>query len=226
VSIFFRASESMSVPVPVAPAAAAPASGPAPGDLFQYVALDKVWALNEAIQGSCQKVIQPLGQPDPPADCALTSSTDEELLVMVPFKEVVKLQAIALVGGPNESAPSKLRVFLNRNEWDFELARGSVPNQEWPFDRPVGDGVLWTECAVNGADSRFGTVSGVALHFPASCGAPTTTVLSLSFRGETTGMTTEPLVAHTLHEGTASFAEEGPPHSQAPDISSQGGGGP
>lgn len=29
-----------------------------------------------------------------------------------------------------------------------------------------------------------------------------TTVLSLSFRGETTGMTTEPLVAHTLHEGT------------------------
>eukprot|EP00659_Diplonema_papillatum_P022540 gene22540-34492_t len=59
----------------------------------------------------------------------IVSDADEEILVYIPFGELVKIKAIAIVGGTeadDSSAPSKLKLYVNRDDIDFDKA-GEVP---------------------------------------------------------------------------------------------------
>jgi PITH domain len=43
----------------------------------------------------------------------------------------VKLKAICIVGGQNGTAPSKLRVYINRDDLDFSAVSSMPAVQEW-----------------------------------------------------------------------------------------------
>lgn len=66
---------------------------------------------------------------------------DPELLLHVPFNGAVKLRAVTVVGGPAGAAPSKLRVFVNRDDLDFSTAADLQPTQEWDLLENV-DGLI------------------------------------------------------------------------------------
>lgn len=53
------------------------------------------------------------------------------LYLKVPFTGSVKLQALTLIGGMVQSAPDKLKVFINRDDLDFSMVSDLVPVQEW-----------------------------------------------------------------------------------------------
>ena len=68
----------------------------------------------------------------------LESDADEQLLIFVPFTGDVKLKSITLAVPADDSHPTKLKVFTNREGIDFDLAESLRPVQEW--DLAPGDG--------------------------------------------------------------------------------------
>eukprot|EP00955_Chlamydomonas_euryale_P067767 359936-Chlamydomonas_euryale.AAC.8 len=47
------------------------------------------------------------------------------------FDGAVKLKAICVIGGPDGTSPSKLKVYINRDDLDFSLAESLPAVQEW-----------------------------------------------------------------------------------------------
>jgi hypothetical protein len=78
----------------------------------------------------------PLEQP------LLSDEDDPELLLHVPFDGQVKLTAICVIGGPEGRAPTKLRVFVNRDDLDFAAVQGMAPTQEWDLQEDNNRGLL------------------------------------------------------------------------------------
>ena len=100
--------------------------------LNKYVDTQKVRCLNEAEEGSCRHIFKSWHrrlERDGPS--LISDPDDEELLLHVPFTGSVKLQAISVVGGPDGAAPSKLKVFVNRDDLDFSTVEDMAPVQEW-----------------------------------------------------------------------------------------------
>eukprot|EP00667_Euglena_gracilis_P023343 EG_transcript_26365 len=214
--------------------------------LHQFIDLPRVRALNESVHGAWRLVLRPL------ADCGeggpgLFSDTDEELLLFVPFTEVVRLHSVAVRGGAGDSAPSRLRLFLNREDMDFDLAHDSVALQEWEL--PAGGATV--DCPVNRCNTQFSLVTDMTLHFPSNFGAskpggppsrtsskpqahpahrggspPTTSLAFVGLSGQTTGMSAKPQATPTVHEGTPNPKDDPVPDSISPDVSAEGGAGP
>ncbi|KAF2602587.1 hypothetical protein F2Q70_00027906 [Brassica cretica] len=91
-----------------------------------------VSALNESVSGSVKSVFKAWEQRLHSSGEHLESNEgDPELLVFVPFTSDVKIKSISIVGGPDGTSPSKLRVFINREGIDFSDAESMQAVQEW-----------------------------------------------------------------------------------------------
>ena len=74
--------------------------------------LAQVRCLNEAVSGSCQKVLKPWDKRLDFSGHSLTSDDgDPELLLHVPFDGAVKLKAICIIGAGEGKSPAKLKVW-------------------------------------------------------------------------------------------------------------------
>mmetsp|Transcript_63876 Transcript_63876/g.114046 ORF Transcript_63876/g.114046 Transcript_63876/m.114046 type:complete len:218 (-) Transcript_63876:55-708(-) len=163
--------------------------------LWNYIDIPKVRALNEHEPEACKRVLKPWHER---LDTSkhLSSDADEELLIFIPFTEVVKLRAIVVIGGDEGEAPSKMRVFTNREDIDFDLANNSVPVQEWELSEDSRHGEL--EYATK--YSKFTSVCNVTLHFPSNFGGDITTLYFLGLKGETTSVTTKQVIMNAVYE--------------------------
>merc|ERR1711869_178891 len=66
------------------------------------------------------------------------SDVDEDLLIYVPLTEVLKIRAICIVGGSAEDfndAPSKIKIFVNREDIDIDNASTVPCDQELDLQR-------------------------------------------------------------------------------------------
>ncbi len=71
----------------------------------------QVRCLNEAVDGSCQKVFKPWDRRLDFSGPTLRSDEDDpEILIHVPFDGAVKLKAICIIGGGEGKSPAKLKV--------------------------------------------------------------------------------------------------------------------
>ena len=90
----------------------------------------------------CRRVFRPWDQRlDPGSGGGPLRSDDDdcELLLHVPFAGAVKLRALTVIGGPAGASPSRLRVFVNRDDLDFAGAAAMAPTQEWDLlENPHG----------------------------------------------------------------------------------------
>ena len=74
--------------------------------------LAQVRCLNEAVSGSCQKVLKPWDKRLDFSGHSLTSDDGyPELLLHVPFDGAVKLKAICIIGAGEGKSPAKLKVW-------------------------------------------------------------------------------------------------------------------
>ena len=79
-----------------------------------------------------------------------SNEDDPELLVHVPFTGNVKIKAVTVIGGSDETAPSSLRVFVNREDLDFAAVADLPPVQAWDLqENNRGDIEYPTQCAPN-----------------------------------------------------------------------------
>jgi hypothetical protein len=73
------------------------------------------------------------------------SDADEQLLVYIPFTGDVKLKSITLITGEGEARPTKMKVFKNREEIDFDLAEELECVQEWEMAEAPPEGTVGIE---------------------------------------------------------------------------------
>ncbi|KAL4424497.1 hypothetical protein ABPG77_006806 [Micractinium sp. CCAP 211/92] len=153
--------------------------------LYKHIDIQHVRCLNEAVEGSCRKVFKPWHRRLEPAGATgsgeqLDSEEDDpELLLHVPFDGSVKLTGITVVGGPEGTAPSKLKVYINRDDLDFSIVSDMPAVQEWELLENADGTVEYPTHA-----AKFNGVHSLDLYFPSNHGADHTTITFIGLRGE------------------------------------------
>lgn len=185
--------------------------------LHEAVDKDKVRCLNEAVAGSCKKVIKTFEDRfsnKPSLVCQEWESDDyddedeekPELLLHVPFSEAVSVHHICVRGpeGNETSAPSKVKIFVDRDDIDFELARELKPVMEIDFISPEhehevtanhqhdGEGPATIDYPVRPA-GKFQNISSITMYFPDNFDSrnghfPQTEISYVGFKGKGTNV--------------------------------------
>eukprot|EP00624_Nannochloropsis_granulata_P000262 evm.model.NODE_10932_length_14799_cov_18.808027.4 len=155
-----------------------------------YAAIDtsKVRCLNESEFGACLHPFKPYSrrrEAEPRLD---SHDDDPELLLFVPFTRVVKLKSINIIGGHagEGTAPTKIKLFMNRDDVDFVNCRELPAAQELELvanAASMGDG--------GGIDyplkvSKFQNVDSLTIFFSENGGHDVTSVSYVGFKGEVT----------------------------------------
>lgn len=147
--------------------------------LYTHIDMSRTSCLNERESGSCKNIFRPWSQRLERIACPLESEDDDpELLLHVEFTGSVKLKALTVIGlGEDGSAPSLLRMFINRNDLDFTCVESMEPVQEWEL-LENHQGLI--EYPVKTA--KCNGVHSIDLHFPRTFGGDDCP-MSISFIG-------------------------------------------
>ncbi|KAI1343932.1 DUF1000 domain protein [Xylariaceae sp. FL0016] len=97
--------------------------------LYQHIRFDDINTMNEAETGAGKAVVKKTWAERLAAEPELASDADAQILMNVPFTGQVKLHSILLRSSPSASAPRTLRVFINREDLDFDAAEELQPTQ-------------------------------------------------------------------------------------------------
>eukprot|EP01116_Phalansterium_solitarium_P000757 TRINITY_DN10608_c0_g1_i1.p1 TRINITY_DN10608_c0_g1~~TRINITY_DN10608_c0_g1_i1.p1 ORF type:complete len:211 (-),score=37.56 TRINITY_DN10608_c0_g1_i1:103-735(-) len=145
--------------------------------LFQHIDISRVTCLNENEPGSCRLVFKPW---DIRLDRSqfLESSDDAELLLHIPFAGSVKLKSF-IIGGAGESAPSRVKMFTNRDDIDFSNASDVPPVQEWELQPDPQCELEYPTKIV-----KFSSVSSLTMYIPANFGAERTRITYIGLKGD------------------------------------------
>eukprot|EP00963_Diacronema_lutheri_P002473 scaffold172_cov341-Pavlova_lutheri.AAC.15 len=132
----------------------------------------KLWSLHEAVDaarvsclngsGSAPKELLRDWERRADASARVCSDVDDrEMLLHVPFDKDVQCSALCVVGGANGSGPSRVRLFVNREDVDFDVAEQLPPQQELDLidDHNLGH----VEYPLR--PTKFGKVRCITLHF-------------------------------------------------------------
>lgn len=179
--------------------------------LYKHIDTPKVWALNEAVEGTAKAVFKSWERRLEFSGESLRSNDDDsELLLFIPFTTDVIIKGISIIGGANGTSPAKMRAFLNRNDIDFSNVQELGPVQEWELtENPRGELEYQTRYA------RFQGVASLILHFPESFGGTSTEIFYVGLRGSATDHKRD-AVTTIVYEAMANPSEHRTPGDEAP----------
>ena len=160
--------------------------GPA-WSLHTHIATARLRALNAAAPADASKLFRPWGERATPASPPLVSDDDDppELLIHVPFEGLVKITAFSVVscsssgdaGGENETStantapPTRVRLFVNRDDLDFDSLASAEPTQEFEVASGGGGGAAeGSKVEYPCKPSKFSGVYSVDVHSPGNSG--------------------------------------------------------
>ncbi|TRM64902.1 galactose-binding domain-like protein [Schizophyllum amplum] len=165
-------------------------------NLYSHVDRGVVHALNA--NGEGPEVIKPWHERLDETEY-LESDADDQMIIRVPFTGAVRLRSILLKTGPTDQTPSKVVLFANAADMDFDDVADKTATQE--FD--VAQGREVGEYAVKTA--KFSNISSITLFFPAAQGADTTRVYYVGFLGHWQERNTG--IPITVYEAQANLAD-------------------
>ena len=174
-----------------------------PLSLRPYIYFPGVVCLNEAVPGSGASILK-VPSEELTAQPSLRSPEDDaELLLRVTFMETVTIHSIMIGRNPEDSAPRVIKVFVDRDDIDFEMARELKPQAliELPASHQKGSIVADTHIL----PGRFRDASTVTLFFASNQSGnahSSTEVTYVGFVGVSTHMKRVP-VTYAVHESQA-----------------------
>ncbi|UYV68804.1 PITHD1, partial [Cordylochernes scorpioides] len=130
--------------------------------LYTKIDTENVECLNETVDGSGKDVFK-----------AWENRHDFER-----FTGTVKLKGLIIIGGEEDTHPSRMKLFKNRPKLTFDDAQGCC-DQEFEL-HPDNTGTLEYNTKV----TKFTGVSHLSIYFPQNYGADTTKVYYIGMRGE------------------------------------------
>eukprot|EP01012_Entosiphon_sulcatum_P032226 TRINITY_DN4099_c0_g1_i2.p1 TRINITY_DN4099_c0_g1~~TRINITY_DN4099_c0_g1_i2.p1 ORF type:complete len:111 (-),score=28.22 TRINITY_DN4099_c0_g1_i2:38-370(-) len=89
-----------------------------------------------------------------------------------------------------------MRIYINREDIDFDFAHANPPVQEWELSEDSRQGEL--EYLTKFA--KFSAVYNLTLHFDQTYGADVTTLFYIGLKGETTNTPIKQIVMNTVYE--------------------------
>jgi len=152
------------------------------GNFNLYLKIDfaRFNCLNEAVDGSAKTIFRPWDDRKN-FSSFVESDADEELLINVPFTGNVKLKGVVVIGGNEETAPSKLRLFKNRPHMTFDDTALET-DQEIALTRDSEGAVEYATKIV-----KFSNINCISLHFPSNFGGEETTkIFYIGLKGDFT----------------------------------------
>ena len=156
---------------------------PEESSLFQFIDTSGIRCMNEREAGSCRNCIKPFANKHDAEPYLASHEDDPELILFVPFTEVVKITSFSLVGGDGGASPSQLKLFVNRDDIDFSSA----------VDMPATQDVELLEDleAQHAADyplkqHKFNGVGSVTIFVTASFGGNLSRINFIGFKGTRT----------------------------------------
>lgn len=130
----------------------------------------------------------------------LESDADDQMIIRIPFADsAAKLVSILVKAGPGDQTPSKIQLFVNDDNLDFDdIARRTAAQEfEVPQSREIGEYQL--------RPTRFTNCRSITVFIPASQGADTTRLYYLGFTGSFTKVTKQPIIA--VYEASPQLAD-------------------
>lgn len=165
-------------------------------NLYSQIDKDNVVALNGEQSGA--DVIKPwsdrLDQ-----STFLESDADDQLIIRVPFTGSIRLRSLLIKAGPGSKTPSKISLFANQPNLDFDGIEDRTPSQEFEIaeSNDVGEYPLKTV--------KFSNISSVTLFIPSARGADTSKIYYIGFLGQWSKRNQNPVI--TVYEAQANLAD-------------------
>ncbi|GBN53484.1 PITH domain-containing protein 1 [Araneus ventricosus] len=147
--------------------------------LYTKIDTENVQCLNEVVEESGKLVFKPW-EKRLETDKFVESDVDEELLFNVPFTGTVKLKGIIVLGGEDTTHPSKMKLFKNRPNINFDDVNTEA-DEEFEM-QPDLDGTLEYPVKV----VKFPNVHHLTIYFPKNFGAERTKIYYIGLKGEYT----------------------------------------
>ncbi|RKP10839.1 galactose-binding domain-like protein [Thamnocephalis sphaerospora] len=157
--------------------------------LYEKIDREHVCGLNESQPGAAKTVIKPWHERRDTTQI-VESDADEQLIVTVPFTGMVKLKSILLFGPQDASAPAKLKVYVNRDDIDFDTVDSTQETQAWELAHGAGDVCEYHTRRL----AKFSSVRSITLFFSENFGDDVTRLSYIGFRGEWTKIPAQPII--------------------------------
>eukprot|EP00545_Synedropsis_sp_CCMP1620_P007687 CAMPEP_0119013580 /NCGR_PEP_ID=MMETSP1176-20130426/8528_1 /TAXON_ID=265551 /ORGANISM="Synedropsis recta cf, Strain CCMP1620" /LENGTH=219 /DNA_ID=CAMNT_0006966681 /DNA_START=110 /DNA_END=769 /DNA_ORIENTATION=- len=167
-----------------------------------------VSCLNEAVRGSGASILKVPDEQFTSHPSLRSPEDDAELLLRVPFMETVAIHSILVGRNPEASAPRVVKVFVDRDDIDFEMARELEPKaliELPPCSSQKGSSTDGSVVDVHVFPGRFHDASSVTLFFAGNQSGnaqSSTEVTYVGFAGTNTHMKRLP-VTYAVHESQA-----------------------
>ncbi|KAH7030417.1 galactose-binding domain-like protein [Linnemannia elongata] len=177
-----------------------PDSGLVHESLYQRIDHDNVTCLNEAEPNSGRSVLKPWHEKMDDTKF-VESDADEQLIFRIPFTGLVKLKSITLRNDSGETAPRKMKAFINKDDLDFDNAESTVPTQEWDLVEDTHGQVAEYSTRV----AKFASIRSLTLFFSENFGGDTTKISFIGLKGEFSELKRDPII--TVYELQANPAD-------------------
>ncbi|GAB1598298.1 PITH domain-containing protein 1-like [Argonauta hians] len=148
-------------------------------NLYLKIDTNRILCLNEAVEDSGKHVFKPWNERRS-KEKYVESDVDEELIFNIPFTGHVKLKGIIVIGGGENTDPSKIKLFKNRPSMTFDDINAEA-DQEFELN-PDPNGELQYPTKV----ARFNQVEHLTLYFPSNFGAELTRIYYIGLKGDFT----------------------------------------
>ena len=146
-------------------------------DLKNSINISEVYALNEQVTQSCQKIFKDKEDMLDKTNFCESNEDDPELLINIPFYTQVAIKSMKLIGGEDGTAPSKVKLYVNSTNPDFDLLEGSPSHQIDTLENP--DGTL----EYNLPQFKFSAVWNLTLIVPSCIDSDHTKIYYIGFQG-------------------------------------------
>mmetsp|Transcript_39132 Transcript_39132/g.110599 ORF Transcript_39132/g.110599 Transcript_39132/m.110599 type:complete len:206 (-) Transcript_39132:91-708(-) len=177
--------------------------------LLPWINVDHVVALNEETPNTGKRVFRAYDARLDDAEFVESCIGDEELMVLVPLTAPVKLTGLTVIGGDQGSAPSRVSLYMNREDLDFSSVNDVAPTQEVELVEDFHGAIQHPLRA-----ARFMSVTHLAMFFPASFGGERTRIHWIGLWGVGSEYKRQAVV--TVYEAIANASEKQVQDEHAP----------
>ena len=146
-------------------------------DLKNSINITEVYALNESKTQSCQKIFKDKSDMLDKRDFCESNDDDPELLINIPFYTQVAIKSMTLIGGEDGTAPSKVKMYVNATNPDFDLLEGKPTHEIDTIENPDGSLVY------NLPQFKFGAVWNLTLIIPSCIDSDHSKIYYIGFEG-------------------------------------------
>ena len=146
-------------------------------DLKNSINISEVYALNEQVTQSCQKIFKDKEEMLDKTIFCESNEGDPELLINIPFYTQVAIKSMKLIGGEDGTAPNKVKLYVNSTNPDFDLLEGKPTHQIDTIENP--DGSL----DYNLPQFKFGAVWNLTLIVPSCVDSDHSKIYYIGFKG-------------------------------------------